>query len=117
MEVRAEAYRLFIQHEEAMIRAVLPPNVNLNEWRCEFLTHPDVLAEKFIPDQLDRERLLLGAMQSLAYLTDVSERISTGLALMAEVGDLFTYLHSIPLNNFLEVEHKRAKSSLGLLIN
>ena len=108
VEMRAETYDLFVRHEEAMAKGMLPPGSDFMEWRRDFLTHPEVPTEKFIPTQFDRGRLLLGAVQSLAYLTDVSERISAALSLIIEVENLLIYLQSDSLNNFLSAERERA---------
>jgi len=108
LEIRSIAYTLFIQHEEALVAAMLPEGEDVIAWRSEFLAHPERPATDYIPDKFDRGRLLVAVMQGLTNIRHTNDHVTEALSLFNKMQDLISYLNSEELNQFFTADAKRA---------
>jgi hypothetical protein len=119
VETREKIYNAYIQHEISVFNAILPSDTNIAKWLREFRTIPDQPVTRFLPDEFDRELILLGVSQAITYLLEVNERISAVKKMFADLNQVpfLKYLNSPRLEQFYAAEIDRIKLFSGYADN
>lgn len=104
---RAQAYLLLLQHEEAILRAVLPSTTSISLWLGNYRTTPSKTAGDFLPPSLKIDTLILALQQAKDALVDWDKAVKDAGKYLKQALILSSFLHSSSVESFLAADQRR----------
>ncbi|MFX1565631.1 MAG: hypothetical protein ACFFCH_06535 [Promethearchaeota archaeon] len=104
---RTQMGSLYIDHERAILNAILPKEIDVNEWFTMFASNPAKSAHELLPLDIRTDTLPYALRQSENALIAMDDQIQIGGYLLKSVEILPELLKSPVVAKFLEADQKR----------
>ncbi|MFX1510007.1 MAG: hypothetical protein ACFFBR_06845 [Promethearchaeota archaeon] len=98
---------LYVDHERAILNAILPKEIDVNEWFTMFASNPAKSAHELLPPDIRTDTLSYALRQSENALIAMDDQIQIGGYLIKSVEILPELLKSPVVAKFLEADQKR----------
>ncbi|MFW9830743.1 MAG: hypothetical protein ACFFD8_03115 [Candidatus Thorarchaeota archaeon] len=107
LSLRTQLGTLYVDHELAILNAILPREVEINEWLVMFSTNPAKSAHELLPTDIQLDTLPYALRQAQDALISMETPIRMGEYLLESVKILPTLLKSQVLTKFLNADNER----------
>ena len=104
---RTQMGTLYIDHERALLNAVLPKEIEVNEWYAMFAANPTKSAHELLPTDIRVDALPYALRQSEMALTAMDDQVQIGGYLLKSVEVLPELLKSPVVARFLDADRQR----------
>lgn len=105
--LRTKVGMLYVDHELAILNAVLPQEMAVNEWFVMFATNPTKSAHELLPLDIQATAISYGLRQAEGALVSMDSHIQKGEYLLESVEILSQILKSQVLAQFLDADRQR----------
>ena len=107
LDQRTRLYLLFIEHELAIIQAVLPKDLSAIKWFVTFATNLSKSAHELLPGKIQTDTLPMALKQATDSLVELDYRLETAEQMLNEAELLIQILRSPAVTKFLQADKER----------
>ncbi len=107
MGIRTQAYLQILRHEEALMRAVLPPKTLVSEWLSKHAIQHSTPTDQLLPDSFVTENLPLALQLAEDALTKWDNSIEATQPYLAKAVNMNKLLKSPAVTKFLAADQRR----------
>jgi hypothetical protein len=104
---RTQMGMLYVDHERALLNAILPKEIDVNEWYGMFAANPTKSAHELLPADIRVDALPYAIRQSEMALTAMDDQVQIGGYLLKSVEVLPELLKSPVVAQFLDADRQR----------
>ncbi|MFX1561912.1 MAG: hypothetical protein ACFFDP_01205 [Promethearchaeota archaeon] len=104
---RAQVYLLLLQHEEAILRAILPASTSVSLWLGRYRSTPSKSAEDFLPKSINLDTLTLALQQAADALADWDKAVIDSGNILKNTLVLNTLIQSSSVESFFTADLRR----------
>ena len=104
---RTQMGTLYVDHERAILNAILPKEIDVNEWFVMFASNPARSAHELLPAEIRLDTLPYALRQSESALVAMDDQVQIGGYLLKSVEVLPELLKSPVVAKFLEADRQR----------
>jgi hypothetical protein len=104
---RAQAYLLLLQHEEAILRAVLPVSTSISQWLGEYRSTHSKTAKDFLPVSIKLDTLALALQQAADALVEWDKAVIDSGNILKKTLVLNTLIQSTSVESFFAADLRR----------
>jgi hypothetical protein len=107
IQKRAQAYSLLLQHEEAILRSILPSSTSVSLWLANYRSNPSKTAEAFLPPSLNLDTLELALKQAADALADWDKAVIESGNILKKSLIMNTLIQSSSVESFFAADLHR----------
>ncbi len=104
---RTQMGMLYVDHERAILHAILPSEIDVNDWYAMFATNPTKSAHELLPTEIRVDALSYAIRQSENALVSMDDQVQIGGYLLKSVEVLPELLKSPVVAKFLDADRQR----------
>ena len=104
---RTQMGMLYVDHERAILNAILPKEIDVNEWFVMFAGNPAKSAHELLPEEIRLDALPYAIRQSENALIAMDDQVQIGGYLLKSVEVLPELLRSPVVAKFLDADRQR----------
>ncbi len=104
---RTQVGTLYVDHELAILNAILPDEIDTTEWFVMFASNPSKSAHELLPNEIRSEALTYAIHQAETALISMDDQVQIGEYLLKSVEILPELLKSPIVAKFLDADQQR----------
>ncbi len=104
---RTQMGMLYVDHERAILNAILPSEIDVNEWYVMFASNPAKSAHELLPTEIRIDAISYAIRQSETALLSMDDQVKIGEYLFKSVEIIPELLKSPVVAKFLDADRQR----------